>query len=116
MELILGASAGALCQFIVLPIGIVTTRQQTGDNVSFMNCIRSIIKEEGFRELWKGLQASLVLCSNPAITFGVFERIKSGIQSQNGKSNAPLTSGQAFFIGAFAKALATVVTCIELFT
>jgi Mitochondrial carrier protein len=26
MELLLGAAAGALCQFIVLPIGVVTTR------------------------------------------------------------------------------------------
>lgn len=26
MELLLGAAAGALCQFVVLPIGVVTTR------------------------------------------------------------------------------------------
>jgi hypothetical protein len=107
MELTLGAVAGALCQFIVLPIGIVTTRQQTvAKNKSVVECVEEIVREEGITELWKGLNASLVLCVNPAITFGVFERIKS--QIIEGKT---LTSKQAFLIGALSKALATVVTC-----
>ncbi|KAJ3321457.1 ADP/ATP carrier protein [Boothiomyces sp. JEL0866] len=112
MELTLGAVAGALCQFIVLPIGIVTTRQQTDEKeLTFSETVRKIIKEDGFTELWKGLQASLVLCINPAITFGVFERIKGIIQKASANPTANITSGQAFMIGALSKALATVVTC-----
>jgi hypothetical protein len=121
MELALGAGAGALCQFIVLPIGVVTTRfsnliirQQTDPELKrkpFYHVMKLIIEEEGLQGLWKGFQASLVLCSNPAITYGLFNRVKSVIlNSRQGE----LTSGQIFFIGAFSKALATVVTCISL--
>ncbi|KAJ3257882.1 ADP/ATP carrier protein [Boothiomyces macroporosus] len=111
MELTLGAVAGALCQFIVLPIGIVTTRQQTDEKeMTVYETAQKIVKEDGFTELWKGLQASLVLCVNPAITFGVFERIKGIIQKASANPNANITSGQAFMIGALSKALATVVT------
>ena len=109
MELSLGAIAGALCQFVVLPIGVVTTRQQTSDEkATVLQTVKSIIREDGFQELWKGLQASLVLCSNPAITFGVFERIRTIVIRKTDDSR--LTSTQAFFIGALAKGLATVVT------
>ncbi len=73
-ELSLGAVAGALCQLIVLPIGIATTRQQT-DNVartqSFFAVISGIVRQEGLQGLWRGLRASLVLCVNPAITYVV---------------------------------------------
>ena len=109
MELSLGAISGALCQFVVLPIGIITTRQQTSDKrQSVLETLKLILKEDGVLELWKGLQASLVLCSNPAITFGVFERLKTILIKDT--VNNKLTSTQAFFIGALSKALATVVT------
>jgi hypothetical protein len=50
--------AGALCQFIVLPIGIVTTRQQTDKkSKSFLATLKTLVNEEGVSELWKGLQA-----------------------------------------------------------
>ncbi|KAI8908979.1 mitochondrial carrier domain-containing protein, partial [Gorgonomyces haynaldii] len=111
MELLLGAAAGAISQLFVLPIGVVTTRQQTDPEVNkegFFQVMSVIVKEEGLQGLWKGLNASLVLCVNPAITYGVFERLKSILlKSQN---NAPLTSGQIFIIGAFSKTLATIVT------
>lgn len=108
MELLLGAVSGALSQLIVLPIGIVGTRQQTGTQTSFVKTIKSIIKDEGITELWKGLNASLVLCSNPAITYGVFERIKTFILQRSGSKS--LTSIQIFLIGMFSKTLATLLT------
>lgn len=109
MELILGAAAGALCQFIVLPIGIINTRQQTAQKPLGFNATVAIIhKEEGLQGFWKGLRASLVLCTNPAITYGLFERTKRVIlESTNKKS---LTSSQIFIIGAFSKAVATILT------
>jgi hypothetical protein len=80
MELALGAVAGALSQFFTLPIAVVTTRQQTShksEKMGFMDTLFSIVREEGLPGLWKGLRASLVLCSNPAITYGMFERVKA---------------------------------------
>ncbi|KAL2916401.1 hypothetical protein HK105_204157 [Polyrhizophydium stewartii] len=113
MELILGALAGALCQFIVLPIAVVTTRQQTDHESkghSFMEVLKRVVHEDGPQGLWKGLRASLVLCSNPAITYGVFERLKAILLKRQEGKPAPLTAGQVFLIGALSKTLATVVT------
>jgi solute carrier family 25 (peroxisomal adenine nucleotide transporter), member 17 len=73
--------------------------------------MRLIVKEEGPQGLWKGLRASMVLCSNPAITYGVFERVKTIMLKSNG--DAPLSSLQIFLTGALSKTLATVVTCMK---
>jgi hypothetical protein len=102
-ELLIGAISGALCQLIVLPINVITTRNQTStENPTITEIVRDIYHHEGLQGLWKGLQASLVLCVNPAITYGMFERLKA-------ISNKP-TVWTIFWIGALAKALATIVT------
>ncbi|KDQ13549.1 hypothetical protein BOTBODRAFT_33558 [Botryobasidium botryosum FD-172 SS1] len=129
MELILGAVAGALSQVFTIPVSVIATRQQVGssrkksspddidshrthddhaDN-SFLSVAREIIKEDGVTGLWLGLRASLVLTVNPAITYGVFERVKSIVMlgTAPGTKIAPL---QAFFMGALSKTMATVVT------
>lgn len=67
-------------------------------------------------EAWKGLDASIVLCINPAIFYGIFEQTKRRIVSY--ALNAPLKdgitytldAGPAFFTGAFAKLVATILT------
>jgi hypothetical protein len=35
-----------------------------------------INSEDGYSGLWRGLKASLVLCVNPAITYGAYQRLK----------------------------------------
>ena len=37
---------------------------------------KEIISDDGITGLWKGLKPSLILCVNPAITYGAFERYK----------------------------------------
>jgi adenine nucleotide transporter 17 len=66
-----------------------------------------ILKEEGISGLWKGLNASLILCINPAITYGVFEKLKSIVL----RDKKTLSAWDAFVVGALAKALATIITC-----
>ncbi|KAJ3109787.1 ADP/ATP carrier protein [Phlyctochytrium planicorne] len=115
MELLLGAAAGALSQLFTLPIAVVTTRQQTTppkERKTFLKTFEEIAKEEGIPGLWKGLKASLVLCVNPAITYGMFERLKSGWLKRKEARGAPLrlSPGEIFLIGAMSKTLATVVT------
>jgi len=56
--------------------------------------------------LWRGLKPSLVLTVNPAITYGMFERLKTVLLSE-GEAVGP---GKAFVLGAASKTLATVVT------
>lgn len=83
IELALGAVAGALAQLCTIPVAVVTTRQQTQaktDRKSFLETGREVLEgEDGLFGLWRGLKASLVLVVNPAITYGAYERLKSGM-------------------------------------
>lgn len=128
-ELLLGALAGALAQIFTIPVSVIAVRQQLAhrslvkpspsqlqgvrtqtDNPanSFTGIAKQIIAEDGITGLWRGLKPSLVLTVNPAITYGVFERVKSMLVMSGGAGRfSPWT---AFFIGAFSKSLATVVS------
>lgn len=128
-ELFIGAVAGALAQIFTIPVSVIATRQQVGrsssssdgdisskklsdaNDDSFLGVAREIIREEGVTGLWLGIKPGLVLTVNPAITYGVFERLKSLILIAKMKagSNTKLTPGLSFLVGAFSKALATVV-------
>ncbi|ORX62159.1 mitochondrial carrier [Hesseltinella vesiculosa] len=110
MELLLGAAAGALTTLITTPVSVVTTRQQTlpvNERQNVVETCKSIVDEEGIAGLWRGIRPSLVLCVNPAITYGSFEKIKEIVLST---FNLKLTPGVAFFVGALSKTLATIIT------
>jgi len=86
---------------------------------SFWGVGREIVQEEGVTGLWLGIKPGLVLTVNPAITYGVFERIKSILLLAQEKaaaaaaaapSSGKLTPGKNFLVGALSKTLATVVT------
>ncbi|KAF8348928.1 mitochondrial carrier domain-containing protein [Amanita rubescens] len=122
-ELLLGAIAGALAQIFTIPVSVIATRQQVGcipgppgstekADQSFMTVARGIIEEEGITGLWSGLKPGLVLTVNPAITYGMFERVKSLVLLARGKfgSNAKMSPWLAFLVGALSKTLATIVT------
>ncbi|CAK5268375.1 unnamed protein product [Mycena citricolor] len=121
-ELLLGAAAGALAQIFTIPVSVIATRQQVGrtskegeskpQDDSFFGVAREIIDEEGVGGLWLGIKPGLVLTVNPAITYGVFERIKSLVIAGQAKAGGTekLAAGSSFLIGAMSKTLATVVT------
>ncbi|KAI9499899.1 hypothetical protein GGI25_003231 [Coemansia spiralis] len=111
IELAVGALAGMVNQIITLPIGVVATRQQTAhhtERVSLYRTVTEIIKSEGIAGLWAGFRPAMLLCSNPAITFGVFEKVKSALLRD--RENQYLSSAEAFWMGAIAKTLATIIT------
>ncbi|KAI8886052.1 mitochondrial carrier [Backusella circina FSU 941] len=110
LELTLGAAAGALTTLITTPVSVITTYQQTlppSEREDFIGTCRTIIREDGIEGLWKGIQPSLVLCVNPAITYGSYEKIKQMVLTV---LRSKLTPGINFFVGALAKTLATVIT------
>jgi adenine nucleotide transporter 17 len=121
-ELLIGAIAGALAQIFTIPVSVIATRQQVGrqnavkadakeDDDSFLGVAREIIDEEGVGGLWLGIKPGLVLTVNPAITYGVFERVKGlfiAAQMKAGSSDK-ISPGLSFVIGALSKTLATVV-------
>ena len=58
---------------------------------------------------WKGLLPSLLLCSNPAIHYTVFDSLKNGILE--GRRHQPkLSMIESFIFGLLAKLIATMVT------
>ena len=107
MELFLGAVAAAISQCFTMPIGVITTQQQTDKNhKNVFQLIKEILDQDGVTGLWRGLRVSLVLCINPSITYGSYERLKQIFYGNKQYLN-PL---EAFSLGVLAKSLATVVT------
>ena len=129
-ELLLGAAAGALAQIFTIPVSVIATRQQVGrperskelntsgkGDDSFLGVAREIVEEEGVTGLWLGLKPGLVLTVNPAITYGVFERVKSLILLARGDySSTKMGPWLSFLIGALSKTLATIVSASLFFT
>nr|XP_019046982.1 adenine nucleotide transporter [Kwoniella bestiolae CBS 10118]OCF25912.1 adenine nucleotide transporter [Kwoniella bestiolae CBS 10118] len=119
-ELLLGALAGGLAQIFTIPVQVIATRQQLWRPLSkgnmhapsLMETAQEIISENGLTGLWTGLKPGLVLTVNPAITYGVFERLKTYRLSRKpeGQGHGKLGVGEAFWLGVSSKMLATVVT------
>ena len=124
-ELLLGAVAGGLAQIFTIPVSVIATRQQVGrperfldiseEDDSFLSVAREIVEEEGITGLWLGLKPGLVLTVNPAITYGVFERVKSLILLARGDSSTKMGPWLSFLIGALSKTLATIVRVLLYF-
>lgn len=60
--------------------------------------------------LWKGLTPSLLLCSNPAINYTVFDTTKKALTTRGGRTGTSLSMPEAFLLGLFAKFVATIAT------
>jgi hypothetical protein len=79
-ELSLAYCSGALAQLCTTPISVVTARQQTTPLIErkglFGTANEVVTGENGITGLWKGFRASLILCINPAITYGATERLR----------------------------------------
>lgn len=107
IELFLGALAAAISQMFTMPIGVITTQQQTDhSSKNLLDITKDVLEQDGITGLWRGLRVSLVLCINPSITYGSYERLKQILF--NGKQF--LSPLESFLIGMLAKSLATIVT------
>jgi adenine nucleotide transporter 17 len=100
-------------------VAVIATRQQlwvpaagsakSVKEPNFIETANEIIAESGVSGLWTGLKPGLVLTINPAITYGVFERLKTWRLAEKGLG-AKLGVAEAFWCGVASKTLATVVT------
>ncbi|KAF8339584.1 mitochondrial carrier domain-containing protein [Cantharellus anzutake] len=124
-ELILGAFAGALAQIFTIPVAVIATRQQVSTvkpltaeekalgikrkGNGFFEVAQDIVREDGVGGLWLGIKPGLILTVNPAITYGLFERVKSVVLFSE-PAGAKMFPWQSFVVGALSKSLATVVT------
>ena len=89
---------------------------------SFFGVAREIIEEEGYSGLWLGIKPGLVLTVNPAITYGVYERVKNMVLAAREKASEGVVGNQklgpwmTFVAGALSKSLATVVSILDWIT
>lgn len=117
-DLLLASIAGAINVLSTTPFWVVNTRlkmkgigkeNSASDYDSLIQGLMTVAKKEGIRGLWSGTIPSLILVSNPAIQFMMYEMIKRNIQKVS-KSPNDLSSFTVFMMGAASKAIATVLT------
>lgn len=117
-DLILGSLAGVVNVFTTTPCWVVNTRlkmkglgHRVKDNTTYYdNLLDGLIyigRTEGPKGLWAGAIPSLLLVTNPAIQFMVYEALKRRLVAGGSQSGSALTF---FAIGAVAKTIATVLT------
>lgn len=117
-DLLLGSIAGIINVFTTTPFWVVNTRLRmrnvagTSDEVnkhykSLLQGLKYVAQTEGLAGLWAGTIPSLMLVSNPALQFMMYELLKRNITTFTGSE---MGSMGFFVIGAIAKAFATVLT------
>mmetsp|Transcript_27699 Transcript_27699/g.66725 ORF Transcript_27699/g.66725 Transcript_27699/m.66725 type:complete len:386 (-) Transcript_27699:366-1523(-) len=117
-NLILGCFAEWAHLPVTLPIDCVTTAIQTDDkNRGAFVLLGSILSEKGIGGFYKGIEAYTVLCLKPAIQYTVYEQVKKiviasrRINAQGGRVvSESLHAAEAFFLGMFARIVATMLT------
>ncbi|CAH0398783.1 unnamed protein product [Chilo suppressalis] len=106
-DLLYGIVAGSINVLLTSPLWVVNTRMKLEKNSysSLFGGLVQVAKQEGAKGLWSGTIPSLLLVSNPAIQFMVYERLKRDLVSRQ-----CFDTYNAFLVGAIAKAIATTLT------
>lgn len=129
-DLAIGVVAGSINVLTTTPLWVVNTRikmqgsRQLKQSSSVdsnktekkldtdFSCITDglikIIQHEGPGALWAGTAPSLVLTSNPAIQFAIFELLKRNLKQMLNKEE--LSPYHVFALGAISKSISTVLT------
>ncbi|KAG0502688.1 hypothetical protein HPP92_002760 [Vanilla planifolia] len=118
-NLIIAAAAGACTAIITQPLDTASSRMQTsafGKSKGLWQTLSS----GSWTEAFDGLGISLVLTSNPAIQYTVFDQLKQRLINQQqirhsssgskGPSPKSLSAFSAFLLGAISKSVATTLT------
>ncbi|ONL96317.1 Peroxisomal nicotinamide adenine dinucleotide carrier [Zea mays] len=93
-------------------IDVVSTTL-VGRDTLFMINFQELYKESGVLGFWKGVIPALIMVSNPAIQFMLYETLLKKLKKRrasNFKGADGLTALEIFLLGAVAKLGATVVT------
>ncbi|XP_023329235.1 peroxisomal membrane protein PMP34 isoform X2 [Eurytemora carolleeae] len=111
-DLLIACIAGSLNVLTTNPLWVVSTRLKMAgineDNPRYkglLDGIRQISRKEGLGALWNGTKASLLLVSNPAIKFTVYELLKRKFFK-----DGSVVGVTAFLLGALSTAVSTILT------
>ncbi|KAI4343223.1 hypothetical protein MLD38_027751 [Melastoma candidum] len=114
-NLILAAAAGACTAIITQPLDLASARMQTSEFGKSKGLWKTITGDN-WSDVFDGLGISLLLTSNPAIQYTVFDQLKQRLlarkqmTAKNGSSSVVLSAFSAFVLGAVSKSIATVLT------
>ncbi|XP_028770908.1 peroxisomal adenine nucleotide carrier 1 [Neltuma alba] len=114
-NLVIAAAAGACTAIVTQPLDTASSRMQTSDFGKSKGLLKTLT-EGTWNDAFDGLSISLLLTSNPAIQYTVFDQLKQRVlkNQQNsvdrGSSPASLSAFMAFLLGAISKSVATVLT------
>lgn len=127
-NLVIGYIAGVLNTIPSNPLEIAAVKiMKSPKRLSFIQVMTDIYHTEGIAGFYRGWQLTFVTSLNPAIQNTVFDQIKlwwlrrkqRSVVGKNGSGSAAATAAAAalylsgfesFWLGAFAKAIATVAT------
>ncbi|XP_021281740.1 peroxisomal adenine nucleotide carrier 1 [Herrania umbratica] len=114
-NLILAAAAGACTAIVTQPLDTASSRMQTSAFGKSKGLWKTLT-EGTLSDAFDGLGISLLLTSNPAIQYTVFDQLKQRLLKQKlkeaGKGSSPvfLSAFTAFLLGAASKSVATFLT------
>ncbi|KAJ7977983.1 peroxisomal adenine nucleotide carrier 1 [Quillaja saponaria] len=113
-NLIIAAAAGACTAVVTQPLDTASSRMQTSAFGKSKGLWKTLT-EGTWSDAFDGLGISLLLTSNPAIQYTVFDQLKQkvliGKQNRDrGSSPEALSATTAFLLGAISKSIATILT------
>ncbi|KMZ56897.1 Peroxisomal adenine nucleotide carrier 1 [Zostera marina] len=119
-NLVIAAVAGACTVLVTQPLDTASSRMQTSD-FGKSRSLWETLKEGSWSEAFDGLGISLLLTSNPAIQYTVFDQLKQRVlnmrqnkvnSSGSGSGSSPvvISAYSAFVLGAISKSIATIAT------
>ncbi|OWM66409.1 folate transporter 1, chloroplastic isoform X2 [Punica granatum] len=125
LHLLSAAEAGALVSFCTNPVWLIKTRMQLQNPLSqtksysgVYDAFRTIMREEGWSALYKGIGPSLLLVSHGAVQFTAYEELRKfivefkseGREKEPGPADKVLNSVDYAILGASSKLAAILLT------
>lgn len=106
-NLAIGYLAGLLNTGILNPFETISNMVISDRSLSVRDALTTATKEDGLGGLFRGWESTFVVSMNPAVQNTVYDQIKASLQKMQ---QSGLGYWQSFWLGAFAKAVATVST------
>lgn len=116
-NLLIAAAAGACTSVLTQPLDTASSRMQTSEFGESKGLWKTLTGGDAWGDAFDGLGISLLLTSNPAIQYTVFDQLKQRLlkqktaKAESGSSSPVVLSAfMAFLLGAVSKSIATVIT------
>ncbi|XP_077246145.1 peroxisomal adenine nucleotide carrier 1-like isoform X1 [Tasmannia lanceolata] len=118
-NLVIAAAAGACTTIVIQPLDTASSRMQTS-TFGKSKGLQETLSEGWWSEAFDGLGISLLLTSNPAIQYTVFDQLKQSLLKSERNNKTGITTAEsspvalsafsAFLLGAISKSIATILT------